>query len=66
MLAIGNEELGDPLGSEIKCKRCGQMHPVEYGDEVLPDGTKRKSDLLAFYRCGRNSYLCGINGRELP
>ena len=41
-MAIGNDELAKapPLGETIACK-CGQTHPIEYGDEVLRDGTKK-------------------------
>jgi len=62
MLAIGNDELKKPLGDTVKCKQCGESHNVEYGEEVLKDGTKKPSKFLAFYKCGESSYLCGING----
>lgn len=67
MFAIGNEELekAEPLGDSILCDKCGQQHMIEYADEVLPDRTKRKSKLLAFYKCGDKSYLAGINGKRV-
>lgn len=69
MLAIGPDELGKPIGGAIKCPQCGEQHEVVYADKVAknPDGTERRepSKLLAFYRCGGNAYLCGINGRAL-
>lgn len=65
MLAIGNEELKEPLGDVVECPQCGQKHTVEYGEEVLKDGTKKPSKLLAFYSCGDKSYLAGINGFAL-
>jgi len=65
MLAVGNDELKTPLGSSINCRNCGERHPVEYGDEILPDGTKQPSKLLAFYKCEDKSYLAGINGMKI-
>lgn len=65
MMIIGNDELGPALEDTIKCPKCGQEHPIEYGEETLRDGTRRPSKLLAFYRCDGNLYLAGINGRAL-
>lgn len=67
MLAIGNEELEDApnIGKTIHCTRCGQRHRVEYGDKVEKDGTKTPSKLLAFVRCQKNTYLVGINGKDI-
>lgn len=62
MLAIGGSELGRPIGKTIKCPHCGKRHKVKYADQVMPDGTKKPSKLLACYNCGESSYLCGING----
>jgi hypothetical protein len=64
--AIGNDELEkkNPLGETFKCPHCGLDHPVEFGDEVI-DGVKVPSTLLAFYKCGEKTYLCGINGKAL-
>ena len=53
------------LGDVVECPQCGQKHTVEYGEEVLKDGTKKPSKLLAFYSCGDKSYLAGINGFAL-
>jgi hypothetical protein len=64
MLAVGNDELGGPVGEEIVCRICGGRHPVEYGEKVLDDGTKVPSKLLAFFKCGGKAYLCGIDGRS--
>ncbi len=67
MFAIGNNELDEkePLGDFILCDKCGERHIITYGDEVMPDGTKKPSKLLAFYDCGGKSYLAGINGRRI-
>jgi len=67
MFSIGNDELeGKPeIGKTVKCKHCGKWHGVRYGDEVLENGTKVSSKLLAFYKCGDKTYLCGINGKEI-
>ncbi len=67
MFAIGNEELArnDDVGESVHCPHCGLKHPVEYGEEILKDGTKVKSDTLAFYKCGDNSYLYGIAGKRI-
>ena len=64
-LAIGNNELGEVIGKTITCPICGKLHPVEYGDEIRPDGTKVPSKLLAFFRCGGKVYLAGVNGRSI-
>lgn len=68
-IAIGNGELdGNPLvGEDLICPQCNQLHKVEYGEEVLKDGTKVPSTLLAFYKCPKTdkSYLWGINGQQI-
>lgn len=64
-IAIGNEEITESLGDFILCDKCGQRHIIEYGDEILEDGTRIPSKLLAFYDCGGKSYLAGINGRDV-
>ena len=67
MLAIGNKELdaAPELGETVLCWLCGKQHPVEHGEEVLRDGTRRPTTMLAFFRCGEKSYLCGIRGKEV-
>ena len=66
MLAIGSDELDDmpELGPTVECWRCGATHAVEYADAIV-DGKPVPSKLLAFFRCGGESYMCGIKGREL-
>ena len=67
MFAIGNDELKDKdmLGEYVTCKKCGEQHKVEYGDEIQKDGTMKKSKVLAFYKCGDTAFLAGINGRKI-
>lgn len=66
-LMVGNDELGKPIpaGAIVKCRhnRRHSRHPVEWGTDTQ---TGRESQLLAFYKCGRHTYLCGIAGRLLP
>ena len=50
-LSVGCDELCEPLGKVFKCKVCGETHNVLYGDEQFPDGTKKSSKLLAYYKC---------------
>lgn len=68
MLAIGNNELGDLLGDNIRCPHCGEMHAIEHGTtrRLVNDRWEDIHDrLLQFYRCGEQLYLGGINGRAL-
>ena len=67
MFAIGNEEIdkASALSETITCYLCGKKHRVRYGYKVLPDGSKIKSRILAFFKCKGKSYLCGINGKDL-
>jgi hypothetical protein len=63
MFAIGNDELekAPTLGYKITCDKCGQEHPVEYGTDR--DGVT--NHMVAFYKCGDKTYLCGINGKDI-
>lgn len=65
MLAIGAHELQAPLGETVECPHCGQLHRIEFGEEILSDGTCKPSKLLGAYKCGDNLYLAGINGLAL-
>ena len=66
MLAIGNNELAKqpPVKKVVKCWKCGKNHRVTYGEEVLRDGTRIPYTLLAFMKCGKTTYLCGVNGKQ--
>jgi hypothetical protein len=57
ILGIGNSELAmcDMLGKTIVCPHCERRHKVRVSDP--PD--------LQFYRCGKGTYLCGIDGRNI-
>jgi hypothetical protein len=67
MLTIGNDELekNAAIGEMIDCPHCGEIHPIQYGNEVMEDGTKKPSKLLAFYKCGDEIYLAGIAGKRI-
>lgn len=67
MFAIGNNELsGLPvLGKTVTCWICGQEHAVEYGETIGEDGKRQPDNLLAFFKCGERSYLCGVKGKQL-
>jgi hypothetical protein len=49
MFAIGDDELDKKpdLGKTILCK-CGKRHRVQYGEEVLADGTKNQASYWHF------------------
>lgn len=66
MLAIGTGEIDrmPVLGKTVVCWICGKRHKVKFGNEILPDGTKKLSQLLAFFSCKGQEYLCGVNGNE--
>jgi hypothetical protein len=66
-ISFGNDELADKpaLGTSITCPHCNQIHDIKYGDEVLPDGTRKPSKLMAFYKCGKKIYLAGIDGKSI-
>lgn len=67
MFAIGNDELAKKpkIGKVVNCPQCGNLHTVEYVDKLLPDGTWKKSSLLAFVRCADKTYLVGISGKRI-
>jgi len=67
MFAIRNDELEscEPIGDSIVCAKCNEEHLIEYGETVLPDGTKKPSRMLAFYKCGDITYLAGLKGKKI-
>lgn len=69
-VAIGNDELGKPVGESITCRVCGKQHVIEYGKsrQLRDDGTWTEytpSKLLGFYRCGGQLYLASLGGRAV-
>lgn len=66
-IAFGNDELDgkEEIGNTIICERCGETHEVRYGNEVLEDGTKVPSKMLAFVDCGDSTYLVGLDGKRI-
>lgn len=64
-IAIGNDQLGEPIGDTAKCPKCGAEHQVSYGERVLADGTREPSKLLAIVKCGEHAYLVGLDGRSI-
>lgn len=67
MFSIGNDELEKlpDLGKEIICPHCGEIHKIQYGETILPDGTTEPSTTLAFYVCNGEAYLAGVDGKAL-
>ena len=65
-IAIGNDELGDPVGETAPCPRCSETHTVKYGETVNKDGTRSPSKLLGFVKCGEDSYLVAVAGKLMP
>ncbi len=45
---------------EIICPHCGQLHKILFGTDVK---TKKKTNSLGSYRCGKKSYLAVVNGK---
>lgn len=65
MFTISNEEKKKLplLGKFITCPKCGETHEIQYGKELLPDGSYIESNILAFYVCGNKTFLAGIDGK---
>lgn len=66
VLAISYDEISamKPLGKTIKCWVCGQRHKVRLGQIRNAQGEWEESSKLAFFKCGKQVYLCGIDGKE--
>ncbi len=67
-LAVGNDELGEVVGEKVKCIYCNDSHKVDFGEQVLDDGTKVKSKMLGFIVCPEkeNAYLVAVGGKLMP
>lgn len=68
-IAFGTNEINNspPLDNLVICHICGKIHKIEYRDIVKEDGTKEKSEMLAFIKCPKtgSTYLVGINGKSI-
>jgi hypothetical protein len=68
-IAFGADEIDNnpELESIVTCHICGKKHEVEYGDIINEDGTKEKSEMLAFIKCPKTgeTYMVGINGKNI-
>ena len=68
-IAFGNDELDQMPrvleGDKIKCPHCKKKHILKCANKLV-DGKKIKSDVLMFYKCGKESYLAAIKGKLLP
>jgi hypothetical protein len=66
-VSFGNDEITKcpKLGDTIICHMCGKEHDVEYGEVIKEDGTREKSESIAFMKCNNKTYLVGINGRNI-
>lgn len=66
-VSIGQDELDrSPDVSEdgmVICNNCGKLHKIQYGEEVLADGTKKPSMTLGFVRCDGKSFIAAVNGK---
>lgn len=69
MFAIGNDELEkNGLVEEYeKCRVCGELHKVHYGETVNKDGSKTPSKDIACITCPKtmNTYLVGLFGKKI-
>ena len=65
-MAIGNGELkGRPIvniGDFIVCPKCEKNHKL--GAATTKDGAI--SDMLYFYKCGKNNYLAALKKQLIP
>lgn len=67
MFAIGNDELKskDNICKTVTCNICGKEHDVQYGKVKNEQGEWVESKMLAFINCGEESYLVGVNGKDI-
>lgn len=59
--AVGKDELVGAKelrkGDMVKCDRCGKMHTLTC---AIDTKTGKETDILLFYKCGKNSYLAAV------
>ena len=63
-IAIGNDELTEPLGDSVICYVCGASHPVTYGRRIMQDGSRVPDRSAAFVQCRGKTYLVGVDGKR--
>jgi len=63
-IAFGNDELGVPLrkGDLIDCPLCARIHPIPCSKDAV---TGKETNIVLFYKCGKKTYLAGIDGRSI-
>ena len=65
MFSIGNNELENaPImkkGDKLKCHICGKTHKVLLARTTSGEET----DATMFFECGKNLYLCGVDGKSI-
>ena len=70
-VAVGPENLGEPLSSTVTCPHCGAEHPIESSGprkQLAADGSWEAgpSGLLQFYACPQaGTFLVGIENRRI-
>ena len=71
-IAVGPENLGEPLLSTVTCPHCGAEHAIEHSGpskRLAADGVTWEagpSQLLQFYVCQQaGTFLVGIENRRI-
>ena len=71
LVAVGPENLGEPLSSTLTCPHCGAEHAIEHSGpskRLSEDGSWEAgpSGLLQFYTCPQaGTFLVGIENRRI-
>jgi len=55
-MAVGNEQLGEPIEEVITCSICNEQHIIH---------TTVSKIELSYYICSGKSYIYGINRRKI-
>ena len=58
-IVIGNSELGGKLGETINCPHCGSDHEIKNTQD------NGEPSIIDWYKCGKDTYMCGIQGRAI-
>jgi len=66
-VAFGNDELANlpALDNKVLCPQCGKMHKIIYGKRILEDGAEIEDRTIAGYKCKRELYLAGVDGKDV-